>query len=105
MENRKRNHRFLVSLTEKEMSELMKKVDKTGLSRNTYIRMLINNIQPKEKPEIDFYETLKILRQISINMNQIAVKANTIGFIDVNAYWDNSQKVMDAVGELKQKMT
>ena len=103
MGDRIRNCRFLVSLTDTEMDDLMAKVRKTGLTRNTYIRSLIANSQPKELPHPDFYEVLKTLRQISINMNQIAIKANTTGDIAANAYWDNSRRLQQAIGEIKSK--
>jgi len=103
MGNRIRNCRFLVSLTEKEMDNLMANVRKTGLTRNTYIRSLIANIQPKELPHPDFYEVLKTLRQISINMNQIAIKANTTGDIATNTYWENSRRLQQAISEIKSK--
>lgn len=100
----KRNREVLLWLSEEELKELKDNAKKCGLSVQAYLRMILKNIQPREKPNIDFYETLKVLRQISINMNQIAVKANSIGFIDVNAYWDNSHKVMEVAGELKQQI-
>ena len=104
MENRTRSCRFLVSLTEKEMNSLMKKVKKTGLTRDAYVRQLISGIQPKELPSPDFFEVLKVLRQISINMNQIAMKANTIGFINADAYWENSRRLQEAISEIKCRM-
>ena len=102
MENRTRNQRFLVSLTEKEMERLMRDVRRTGLTRDAYIRKLISGIQPKERPAADFFEVLKFLRQISINMNQIALKANTTGFIHAEAYWENSRRLQEAISEIKQ---
>ena len=104
MENRTRNQRFLVSLTEKEMSSLMKNVKKSGLTRDAYIRKLIAGIQPKERPSADCFEVLKILRQISINMNQIALKANATGVIHADDYWKNSRRLQDAISEIKEKM-
>lgn len=105
MENRTRNRRFLVSLTEKEMENLMKKVKKTGLTRDAYIRQLLSGTQPKELPSPDYYEVLKVLRQISINMNQIAAKANTIGFINAEAYWENSRRMQEVISEIKHRIS
>lgn len=105
MENRTRNNRFLVSLSDKEMSELKQKVKKTGLTRDAYIRMVLSGVQPRELPQQDYFEVLKILRQISINMNQIAIKANTIGFINADAYWENSRRLQETITELKSWMS
>ena len=101
MENRDRRCRFLVSMNEKEMDSLMKKVRKTGLSREAYVRKVLAGVQPREQPPADFLEVLKTLRQISINMNQIAMKANTIGFIDAEVYWKNSRRLQDAISDIK----
>ena len=104
MENRTRNHRFLVSLTEKEMVSLMKKIRKTGLTREAYVRMVLSEKQPKERPSPDCIEILKVLRQISINMNQIALKANITGTINANAYWENSRRLQEVISEIKGKI-
>ena len=79
----------------------MRKVRKTGLTRDAYIRMLISDIQPKELPHPDFFEVLKVLRQISTNMNQIAVKAHLTESINENAYWENSRRLQEAISEIK----
>ena len=105
MENRTRNNRFLVSLSDKEMQELKKKVQKTGLTRDVYVRMVLSGTQPRELPHPDFFEVLKTLRQISINMNQIALKANIIGFINADAYWENSRRLQEAIADIKSRMT
>ena len=38
--------------------------------------------EPREKPDADFYETMKELSAIGNNINQLAVKANALGFVD-----------------------
>ena len=99
----KRNKEVLLWLTEKERDDLRANADKCGLSIQAYLRKLINGIQPKELPQADYFEALKLLRQISINMNQVALKANKIGFINAEEYWENSRRLQEAIGELKQK--
>lgn len=101
MENRTRDQRFLVSLTKKEMNGLMEKIHKTGLTRDAYVRMVLAETQPRELPHPDFFEVLKVLRQISINMNQIALKANLTDLIDKNTYWENSRRLQEVIGEIK----
>ena len=104
MGNRTRNCRFLVSLTEKEMNRLTKQVKRTGLSRNAYIRHLLSGTQPKELPPVEYHEVLKNLRQINNNMNQIAVKANSSGIIDVKEYWDNVRWLQEVIGRMMEVM-
>ena len=105
MGNRTRSVRLQVYLTEKEMKDLNNKIRRTGLTKSTYIRKIIKDIQPKERPPTDFFEVLKVLRQISINMNQIALKANAIGFINAEAYWENSRRLQEAISDLKRQIT
>ena len=46
------------------------------------IRILLHGYEPKEKPDTRFYEAMRQLSAIGNNINQLAVKANTLGFID-----------------------
>jgi len=61
---------------------------------------LIKKIPLKEQPSVDFLSVLKQLQQINNNMNQIASKANTIGFIDTSAYQENVDQLQDITAAL-----
>ena len=96
----KRNHRIQVWMNDSELNKLNSKVKKSGLSRESYIRLLVDGITPKEMPQIEFYEILKNLRHINNNLNQIAIKANAYGFIDARAYRENYSKLQEQIGEI-----
>ena len=81
-ENRKRNVPIRVWLSKSENAELNRKAKITGLPKSTVIRLLLNNYEPKEKPDARFYETMRALSAIGNNINQLALKANALGFID-----------------------
>lgn len=100
----KRRKEVMVWLSEEEYVGLKSKVEKTGLSMQSYLRHLISSVQPKEKPSADFFETLKILRQISNNLNQIAVKAHSIGFVDAPEYKRNVEWLRTAISDLVEAM-
>ena len=52
------------------------------LKRTSVIRILIRGYEPKEKPDARFYEVMRQLSTIGNNINQLASKANALGFID-----------------------
>lgn len=99
---RNRKHRVEVYLSDKEYDLLKKNVKKSGLSRESYMRSLIQNIRPKELPPMDFYDVMRELRQISINMNQIAMKANTLNLIDAPYYTKCHKELQSAIGKIMQ---
>ena len=82
IENRKRNIPVRVWFSEKEYAELNRKAKIAGLPKSTVIRMLLCNYEPKEKPDARFYEAMRQLSAIGNNINQLAMKANALGFID-----------------------
>ena len=70
---RKRNIQKIVRFNRKEAQDLAAKAKKACLSEAGLIRLLIRGYEPKEMRE---------LSSIGNNINQLAAKANTLGFID-----------------------
>ena len=68
--------------TPEEEAEFRRKVALTGLPQSSVIRMLIKGYEPREKPDERFYDVMRELSAIGNNINQLAVKANTLGFVD-----------------------
>ena len=89
-------------LTESEAAALNRDVQKAGVSREAYLRSLINRMPLKEKPPKDVIDVLRSLQQISNNMNQIAVKANAKGFVDTASYWENVRWLRETVSRLME---
>ena len=83
---RKRTISILFRLNRKEAELLNKKVKKSGLSREAYLRHLINGHLPKDAPPPDYYAMMQELRQVGNNLNQIARKAHTLDLVDVKRY-------------------
>ena len=104
MNTPKRSNEIKVRLNDQELAKLNRDVRKAGVSREAYLRMLIKKIQPKELPTGDFFDILKNLRQINHNMNQIAVKANSIGFVDAAEYWKNVRWLQTEVGRIMEAL-
>ena len=83
---RKRGLRIDVMLNEIEYKKLMDDVEREKTSYSDYVRKLIMKAELKEKPDYEFYNVMKELTKIGINLNQLAKKANTLNFIDKDEY-------------------
>lgn len=83
---RKRNVSILFRLTKREAESLDKKVKKSGLNRETYLRQMINGVVPRDAPPPDYYAMMRELHKVGNNLNQIALKAHTLNVIDVQRY-------------------
>ena len=79
---RKRNIQKIVRFNRDEAQDLQKKAKKACLSEAGLIRLLIRGYEPREKPDDRFYDAMSELSSIGNNINQLAVKANSLGFID-----------------------
>ena len=69
-------------LTREEAKELEGKAKRTCLTEASLLRLLIKGFEPKEKPDDRFYDVMRELNAIGNRFNQIAIKANALGFID-----------------------
>ena len=69
-------------LSPNEVKELKHKAELVGISETAVIRLLIRGFEPREKPDRDFYESMRQLSNIGNNINQLAAKAHSLGFID-----------------------
>ena len=79
---RKRNIQKIVRFSRDEAQDLQKKAKKACLSEAGLIRLLLRGYEPREKPDERFYEAMRQLSAIGNNINQLAVKANALGFVD-----------------------
>jgi len=85
----KRNIEIKLRLDRKEAEALNKRVKKSGLSREGYLRHIINGLVPTDLPPPDYYSMIKELHGIGRNLNQIAQKAHTLNVLDVKRYDEN----------------
>ena len=97
---RKRNIAILFRLNRKEAEALNKRVKKSGLSREAYLRQLINGLVPKNAPPPDYYSMMRELHRIGNNLNQIAQKAHVLNVIDVQRYDQEVRKFRQAVEQI-----
>ena len=93
----KRIYEIKVRMTADEMAHLNQLVAASGLSRETYLRMLISGVVPKEEPPPDFWAMMRELHAVGNNLNQIAMKAHALNAIDAKHYDEGVQLFRDAV--------
>ena len=89
----KRNIEIKVRLNRKEAELLNKHVKKSRLSREAYLRHLINGLVPQDAPPpADYYAMMQQLYRIGNNLNQIAQKAHVLGVMDERRYDEALQR-------------
>lgn len=90
-------------LNSEEDRILKEKCAKANISESEYFRKIILNYEIKEKPNQEFYNAMKDLRGIAININQIAKKANSLNFIDAPKYKNMSKELKKFMLDIKEK--
>jgi len=79
---RKRNVHIQFWLSSPEATDFNRRVRRSGLSREAYLRQIIKGLRPQDTPPPDFYTLTNELRRIGVNLNQLAARANTTDHID-----------------------
>lgn len=90
-------------LSEKENADFMEKVKLSGLSQSTVLRILIKGYEPREKPDDRFYDLMRQFYAIGNNLNQIAAKANSLGFADAKCLKEQIIKLNRFQNEIEKK--
>ena len=99
---RKRNVAILFRLNRKEAKALDKKVKKSGLSREAYLRHLISGVVPRDAPPPDYSSMMRELHRIGNNLNQIAQKAHILNVLDVQRYDRDMRMFEDTVKKMTE---
>lgn len=97
---RKRNNRVVFYLTDTEYEAFKKKVIRTSLSREGFIRKAIFDAEIHESPPAEVPYLLREYKRIGNNLNQVLIIANTKGFLDVprlRSVMDELQKMDELV--------
>ncbi|MDF1494559.1 plasmid mobilization protein [Caproiciproducens sp. CPB-2] len=97
---RKRNIQIITRLNKDEHQQFQKRVKKSGLSQEAYVRHLINGLVPTDAPPPDYYSMMRELHAIGTNLNQIAQKAHALGAIDTRRYDENADLLHKTVVEI-----
>ena len=79
---RKRNIQKIIRLSRDEAQDLQKKAKRSCMSESGLVRLLLKGYEQREKPDERFYDVMRELSAIGNNINQLAAKANSLGFVD-----------------------
>lgn len=102
--NRKRKHFVPLRLDDDEYRKLKEWSAASNRTMSDYLRDLLNDSQPLAFPPIEYQEVLHELRKIGVNLNQIASKAHTLGFVDEREYKEESKLLWRVIAELVKPM-
>ena len=80
---RKRNHRVVFYLNDKEFEAFEQKAKRSSRSREAFIRKAIEDVQIKELPPADLYKLIWEIRRVGNNIDQILMIANTKGILNI----------------------
>lgn len=90
-------------MTHAEADDLNRKVRLTGLTKSSFIRLLIKGYVPKPKPDEEFYVLLRKLYAVCNDINQLTAKAHTLNFIDVPMLKEIKNQHQEILNEIQQK--
>lgn len=100
---RNRNVQILFRLNEDEAEHLQALVRKSGRSREAFLRDMIKGYRLSEKPDPEFYKIMRELSAIGNRINQLAVKANALGFVDTPMLNEEARKWHEFQIDIRRK--
>jgi hypothetical protein len=92
---RKRNVHIQFWLSETEAKDFQRRVRRSGLSRESYLRQIIKCLRPKETPPPDYHTMMNELRRIGASLSQLTAAHS-------NYDWDATDRLVDALDELEE---
>lgn len=92
-----------IRLTEKEASELKRKAKMCCITQSALVRILINGYEPRQAPGERFYEAMRQLSAVGNNLNQLARKANSLGFFDRAEYKRQAEALWRLENEIEKE--
>lgn len=88
---------------EEEKEVLAYKSELAKMTESDFIRKLVLGYQLKEKPDDRFYDVMRTLRNTANNLNQLAKRANTQGFIDEKDYHRQVDRLNEFIDKIKEE--
>ena len=100
---RKRKNLVKFYLNDEEYQKLCENAATFWRDKSKYLRLVIGWIAPIEPPSVEVKEFTRELRRLGVSMNQIAAKANSLGYVDELEYRRCADEVMKLCGEIQKE--
>ena len=100
---RKRNVQILFRLTEEEAEYLCSLAERSGHSRQALLQSMVMGYRLCEKPDPEFYKIMRELSAIGNRINQLAAKANALGFVDTPMLNEEARKWHEFQIDIRKK--
>lgn len=100
---RTRNVQILFRLTDEEAEQFYALVRKSGRSKEAFLRDMIKGYRLYEKPDPEFYKMMRELSAIGNRINQLAVKANSLNFVDTPMLKEEARKWHEFQIDIRKK--
>ena len=100
---RKRKNLVKFYLNDEEYQKLCENAATFGRDKSKYLRLVIQWIAPIEPPSVEVKEFTRELRRLGVSMNQIAARANSLGYVDELEYRRCADEVMKLCGEIQKE--
>lgn len=105
MSGRVRTNVVVIHLSDSELNQLNKDVTVCKLSRENYLRMLMDGYHPKPAPSEELKDCLVQLRRIGNNMNQITYVANCTNDINTDMFKNCHDELSEQYNEIMKIIT
>ena len=89
-----------IRLTEEEKEKLKVSAEKSKLSQKSYLTLLIEGIRPTEKPSCEYWNFVREVRSIDVNMNLLYMRSITIKDPAQNVLYEYHRVLQKAVSAL-----
>ena len=97
-----KTHLIKAYLNDIEYERFRRIATATNSTNSDLVRRLLQTSVFVEFPPVEYREIIDQLEHIGINLNQLAYKANALGFIDEPEYRKNANEVWRMVARLAQ---
>lgn len=102
-EMRNRSVQILFRLNEEEAQHLYELVKRSGHSKEAFLREMVKGYRLCEKPDPEFYKIMRELSAIGNRINQLAAKANALGFVDAPMFSQEAKKWHEFQVDVRKK--